>query len=209
MRTTCSTNVPDSGTNCGAKLRCLVTRLVSLTLLAHGGSVSTPRLLLALRHLRHLLLPPLVLVLVLALPPVLVLPQALALALALAPPLALLASPLTLPLALALAMPPALPPAMTTFLTLSHPRLLRATPPSFDPVRWPLPPLVFALTRLLPPSLLANLDLDLRRLLAVEVLYELLRKMLVSLLSLVNPLNPSLNGNAKNANCVKPLLLLQ
>jgi hypothetical protein len=208
VRTTCSTNAPDSGTNCGAKLRCLVTRLVSLTLLARGGSVSTPRLLLALRHL---LLPPLVLVLVLALPPVLVLPQALALALALAPPLALLASPLTLPLALALAMPPALPLAMTTFLTLSHPRLLRATPPSFDPVRWPLPPLVFALTRLLPPSLLANLDLDLRRLLAVEVLFELLRKMLVSLLSLVNPLNPSLNGNAKNANanCVKPLLLLQ
>ena len=182
---------------------------MSLTLLAHGGSVSTPRLLLALRHL---LLPPLVLVLVLvlALPPVLVLPQALALALALAPPLALLASPLTLPLALALAMPPALPLAMTTILTLSHPRLLRATPPSFDPVRWPLPPLVFVLTRLLPPSLLANLDLDLRRLLAVEVLFELLRKMLVSLLSLVNPLNPpSLNGNAKNANCVKPLLLLQ
>jgi hypothetical protein len=76
-------------------------------------------------------------------------------------------------------------------------------------VRRPLPPLVFVLTRLLPPSLLANLDLDLRRLLAVEVLFELLRKMLVSLLRLVNPLNPSLNGNAKNANRVKPLLLLQ
>jgi hypothetical protein len=73
-------------------------------------------------------------------------------------------------------------------------------------VRRPLPPLVFVVTRLLPPSLLANLDLDLRWLLVVEVLFEPLRKKLVSLLRL---LNPSLNGYAKNVNRVKPLLLLQ